>query len=203
MSRAELLGKRTDGLPPGWPANVGPERNAPIQSIEEAAVATSYFEQARFHRRTAETRLNDALQTSQPSSLAITATVKTMGFRIRPKCAPEGSTFGPEAERNGRDHDFIIGYNNAHGGSGHWLTRKLPAIDRSLRQQRVCGVRLVPPPLNVRAPRSGSQHVCIMQRTGRHACRHSALWLTFYAAENRIRCSEWRGKHGGYSIFCV
>ena len=43
--------------------------------------------------------------------------------------------------------DVIIGYNNAHRNYQHWLTECLPAIDWSLRRQRIRPVRLLLPAL--------------------------------------------------------
>jgi capsular polysaccharide biosynthesis protein len=138
--------------------------------IAEAAVASAYIEKTRLHRSHAKFRLSDALLSQTGNgykAVGLTATFKnytitnvvldsTTGLLFQDQLViPETSYFAPEGMNKQRDRlirlddteDYIIGYNNAHGGYQHWLSQCIPAIDWALRQKRTRGVRVVLPPL--------------------------------------------------------
>jgi hypothetical protein len=149
--------------------------HASTRPIAQAAASSLYFERVRVHRSRAEIRLNDA-QFRQPSGALFQAagvTAKVLSYTIADAVLdadtgvlfqdqleiPETAYFLPagasrdwvvpdkELVRLNDGEDFVIGYNNAHGGYQHWLTQCVPSIDWALRQPRTRPVRLVVPAL--------------------------------------------------------
>jgi hypothetical protein len=145
----------------------------PLPIAEAATVG--YFEKATLFKGRAEIRLGDsfARQRDGVSFQAAGVTTAVRNYTIENvvldaetlllvqggRVIPETAYFVPEAKR---DHlkiepaalvrldtheDIIMGYNNAHWGYQHWLTQCLPAIDWSLRSQRIHRCRLLLPTL--------------------------------------------------------
>jgi capsular polysaccharide biosynthesis protein len=139
--------------------------------IAQAAVSTTYFERSRVLHSDAECRFHDARGTTTISRIyqPVCVTTSVRNFTLMDvtldadsglifqdgKVIPEASYFPREGthERSNvvtltDDEDTIIGYNNVHYAYQHWLTQCVPAIDWSLRQQRMRPARLLLPPLD-------------------------------------------------------
>jgi hypothetical protein len=144
----------------------------PLPIAEAATVG--YFEKATLFKGRAEIRLGDSFARRDGVSFqAAGVTTAVRNYTIENvvldaetlllvqggRVIPETAYFVPEAKR---DHlkiepaalvrldtheDVIMGYNNAHWGYQHWLTQCLPAIDWSLRSQRIHRCRLLLPTL--------------------------------------------------------
>jgi capsular polysaccharide biosynthesis protein len=146
-----------------------------IRRLAEAADETITIERATGHRGRGHIRLGESLSRNQHgaafAALAVTTSVQshiianatldadTLLLLQDGRVIPEAVHYFPRdkagcpdrgAERLIRlkgGQDVVLGYNNAHRSYRHWLTECLPAIDWSLRRERLRQVRLVLPAL--------------------------------------------------------